>query len=842
MKKYLYFLICIVFFIGSFHTSSAQIIATYAGNGLAGYSGNGGDATLAQLDTPTCVAQDPSGNIYINDQRNNCIRKVSPSGIISTVAGINTAGFAGDNGPATAARMNANWGMNVDAAGNIYICDQSNHRIRKVNTAGIITTIAGTGTGGYSGDGGPATAANINSPMGIATDASGNVYFSDSYNFCIRKISTAGIISTIAGVPGLAGFSGDGGPATAARVKFIWGMNFDAAGNLYLCDGPNDRVRMVNTSGIINTIAGNGTSGFAGDNGAATAASLNKPLGVFVAHDGRIYIADCDNNRVRQISTSGIITTIAGNGIAGYNGEGIPATTAQMHHPIGVVVDANDNVYFSDVRNARVRKVINILSFEKGDDELLPVCENAISVPINDLLAVRDVYIGLTDVWSLHTPPAHGAAIVGYAATSTGGVLTPSGLTYTPATGYVGPDSFRVKVANTLASDIITIYVTIDPLLAPGPIIGASRLCLGDTTLLTNSLAGGIWSSVGGLLQVSPSLSYCIVKGLSPGLDTIRYTVTNACGSVDALKIITVNPLPYPGTISGPAALCLGSNVSFIASVSGGLWSASNLNISVAPSAPDKCIVSGAMQGIVTLAYSVSDTLCTAVVIKPLVVEVFPDAGTIIGPVSVCIGEQIFLSDSAAGGVWSADTGYVSVSNGLVTGITEGEDIVRYSVTNTCGTDYAIRQVRVAPQPVMPDLVIIQGVLYAGVGYEKYQWRVNGADISGATADTFYAAGQGVYQVIVTNQYGCSVASALYDNVGCSPDDIVLYPNPTLDKVKIVWCKKVTVRVITANGKEVSVWKDVNQVDLRGLPAGVYFLSMFDADGSKLKTNKVVKM
>jgi len=843
MKKYLYFLNCIVFFIGSYYHSPAQIIATFAGNGTPGFSGDGGDATLAKLDTPTCLAMDLAGNIYINDQRNNRVRKVDPSGTITTVAGKSSAGFFGDGGPATDAKLDANWGMTVDGAGNIYICDQSNNRIRMVNTSGIINTIAGTGTAGYSGDGGPATAAKINAPMGIAVDHSGNIYFSDSYNFCVRKIDPSGVISIYAGIPGSAGYSGDGGMATSARLKFIWGIALDNAGNLYLCDGPNDRVRMVDPSGKINTIAGTGVAGYDLDNVPATDAKLNKPLGVFIAPDGKIYISDCDNNRVRKIDNSGIITTIAGTGTPGYNGDGIPAVAARLHHPIGVVVDTNENVFVSDVRNARVRKVINVLFFVKGDDEHMPVCQDAAAMPINDILAVRDVYVGLTDVWTLATPPSHGTVVAGYSAMSTGGVLTPSGLTYKPDPGFVGLDTFRVKVANSLASDIITVYVSVDPLLAPAPIGGSDMVCVGDTIVLNNALTGGVWSSAKGRLQLTPSPpNNCFAKGLSAGLDTLRYIITNACGSISSSKALTVNPLPDAGAIGGPPALCLGDTVSFTATISGGTWSTSNLNTVAIPSGANTCDVKGLVAGPSTLIYKVSDAFCTAATIKFLQVEVFPSAGQINGPVSVCIGDQVLLTDSVHGGIWTTDTGFAMINSGVVSGIAPGDDVVRYSVTNSCGTDVAIRPMHVYPVPAVPGVSFGQGILSAAKGYATYQWKINGVIIPGAVADTLYADAPGVYQVEVTNEFGCAVSSALYDHTGCSPDEIVLFPNPAHDIVSIVWCKKVTVRILCADGKEAGIAENVNQVQLGYLPAGVYILSIFDNAGVKIKTSKIVKL
>jgi hypothetical protein len=257
--------------------------------------------------------------------RNNAI-------IIDTVAGNGSWGYSGDGGPATEAMLSYPRGVAVDASGNIYIADLYNHRIRKVDTSGIITTVAGNGDEGYSGDGGPATEAMLDFPFGVAVDASGNIYIGDTHNYRIRKVDTSGIITTVAG-NGAWGYSGDGGPATEAMLDFPCDVAVDASGNLYIGDVYNQRIRKVDTSGIINTVAGNGSWGYSGDGGPATEAQLHGPFGVTVDASGNLYIADYDNQRIRKVDTSGIITTVAGNGSRGYSGDGGPATDAMLNHP-----------------------------------------------------------------------------------------------------------------------------------------------------------------------------------------------------------------------------------------------------------------------------------------------------------------------------------------------------------------------------------------------------------------------------------------------------------------------------------------------------------------------------
>jgi sugar lactone lactonase YvrE len=338
----------------------SQTITTVAGNGVQGFAGDGGPATSASLHTPIDVATDAAGNLYIADPGNDRIRMVAAgTGIITTVAGSGISGFAGDGGPATSASLGFPYGVAVDAAGNLYIADLYNNRIRKVAVGtGIITTVAGNGTEGFAGDGGPATSASLNLPSGVAVDAAGNLYIADGVNNRIRKVAVGtGIITTVAG-NGTRGFAGDGGPATGASLRVSSGVAVDAAGNLYIAEGTDIRKVAVET-GIITTVVGNGVvGGFGGDGGPATSASLGGASDVAVDAAGNLYIADTGNYRIRIVAAdTGIITTVAGNGTRGFAGDGGPATSASLHTPYGVATDAAGNVFIADYGNERIRKV-----------------------------------------------------------------------------------------------------------------------------------------------------------------------------------------------------------------------------------------------------------------------------------------------------------------------------------------------------------------------------------------------------------------------------------------------------------------------------------------------------
>jgi uncharacterized protein (TIGR03437 family) len=324
-------------------------IYTVAGNGTPGYSGDNGPATSAQMHGPYGAAADSAGNLYIADSGNNVIRKVS-NGVITTFAGNGTPGYTGDNGPAASAQLNAPYGVAVDSAGNLYIADSANNVIREVSN-GVITTVAGNGTCCFSGDNGQATSAQLFTPVAVAVDSAGNLYIADFGNNVVRKVSN-GVITTVAG-NGTYSYGGDNGQATSAELYQPNGVAVDSAGNLYIADTSNCRIRKV-SNGVITTVAGNGTPGFSGDGSPATSAELNAPYGVAVDSAGNLYIADTGNNRIRKVS-NGTITTAAGNGTPGYNSDGGAATSAELYEPLGVAVNSAGNVYIADFGNNRVR-------------------------------------------------------------------------------------------------------------------------------------------------------------------------------------------------------------------------------------------------------------------------------------------------------------------------------------------------------------------------------------------------------------------------------------------------------------------------------------------------------
>jgi sugar lactone lactonase YvrE len=374
-----------------YRVSPDGILTVIAGTGSAGISGDGGPATSAQFHYIHAIAVDASGNVFVADTNNNRIRKIDPAGIVMTVAGTGAWGSSGDGGAAAAAQLAGPRGVAVDGAGNVFIADSGNNRIRRMSASGLITTVAGSGSGGYSGDGGPATSAALNYPVSVSVDVYGNLFIVDRYNNRIRLVSANGVITTLAGAPSIsdprgvaadaagnvyisdsgnnrirrmsagtistmagggAGFGGDGGPAISAQLALPIEISMDGHGNLFVADRGNYRIRKIDGSGVITTVAGRSDDG-----GAATSAQLNFPNAVAADQSGNLFIADTDSQRIRKVTASGVVTTVAGTGANGFAGDGGPATSALLSYPAGIAVDDVGNLFIADTRNNRIRKV-----------------------------------------------------------------------------------------------------------------------------------------------------------------------------------------------------------------------------------------------------------------------------------------------------------------------------------------------------------------------------------------------------------------------------------------------------------------------------------------------------
>ncbi len=361
MKKIGLLIFVIVFACSS--KTNAQTVMTIAGNGTAGFSGDTAAATAAELYGPYGVALDGLGNIYIIDQLNQRIRKIDASGIIITIAGTGTAGYSGDSGLAVNAQLNSPRGIAADDSGNIFIADYGNHCVRRIDVMGYITTFAGTGHAGSKGDNGAADTAELRNPSGVAVDNKGNVFIADRGNQVVRKVNSAGIITTIAG-NGLYGYNGDNWPsATQASFEYPTALAVDKIGNVFIADQFNERIRKVDTFGRISNVWGDGNLGYSQNGDPAAISWLCEPNSIALDSVGNVYVSDECNHRIRKmVAGSTEVITVAGNGISGYNGDSASALNTEIGDCKGIAVDGGGNIYFADWSNNRVNYMTSTLA------------------------------------------------------------------------------------------------------------------------------------------------------------------------------------------------------------------------------------------------------------------------------------------------------------------------------------------------------------------------------------------------------------------------------------------------------------------------------------------------
>jgi hypothetical protein len=508
---------------------ASEVVTTVVGTSNAGFAGDGGQAIEAQLFNPCRVCIDSAGNWYISDRSNGRIRRVAPNGVITTVLGNGTQGYNGDGFIATAAELNNPEGVAVDAAGNVYVADWLNHRVRKLSTGGVVTTVAGTGTAGFSGDGGAATAAQLNGPIGVAVDGSGDLYIADFNNYRIRMVNSSGTISTYAGNGSTGSPSGDGGPATAAIIASVNDVTLDGAGDLFLCS--NNLVRKVTPAGIITTVAGNGASSDSGDGGSATAAGIASAYGVACDSNGNLYIAEVLT--LREVSSSGTIATIAGSSsnLLGYSGDGGPPTAAQFDGIQGVAVAANGNVLLVDSGNCCVREI---------EPQQIPgiVSATTATVTVNTSFNYQIV--------ATSNPVFYGAAPLptGLNLGITSGVI--SG---TPTV--VGTTPITLTATNGAGAGTATLTVTVLP---PVPVITSSLAASTVGSVLNYQiLATGNPTSFGAAnlpVGFGVNASTGLISGASTAVGQYQATIsaTNVAGTGSATLVINVNPANSSGT------------------------------------------------------------------------------------------------------------------------------------------------------------------------------------------------------------------------------------------------------------------------------------------------------
>jgi hypothetical protein len=426
--------------------SAPGTIVAVAGNGTNGTLGDGGPAAAAELVAPEDVAQDLSGNLYIADGDACEVRKVDTNGIITRFAGTGSCGNSGNGGPAIAAKISSPDGVAVDASGNVYFTDGSNHVVHKVDTNGNISIFAGTGTSGNTGDHGPATNATLSEPWGVRVDRAGDVFVSDDGAQVVRKVDTHGVITTVAG-DGTGGDTGDGGPATSAELSGPTGIWVDPSGNLLIADSNKSAIRLVTPAGLISTIAGTGTSGTSGNGGLAISAELDEPFGVTEDIAGNVYIANFAGETIQEVTNAtGKISIIAGNGTAAESGNNGPAASAKLNAPSQVVMDASGNLLVDDFDGAVVRKIVLVqptgagytLADNQGNTEAFG--QSYSTQPIMSFGALNKPIVAIAT-----TPDDRGSWLVA----SDGGIFTKGDAGYYGSTGNIRLNKPIVGMART---------------------------------------------------------------------------------------------------------------------------------------------------------------------------------------------------------------------------------------------------------------------------------------------------------------------------------------------------------------------------------------------------------
>ena len=520
----------------SFSNTVAQpsgVVSTLAGSGTFGYTD--GTGTSAKFDYPPGVAVDGAGNVYVADQGNNRIRKITASGVVSTLAGSGTPGNA--DGTGTSAQFSYPYGVAVDGAGNVYVADQGNNRIRKITASGVVSTLAGS-TSGYTD--GTGTSAQFNNPYGVAVDGAGNVYVADRYNDRIRKITTSGVVSTLAGSTN--GYTD--GTGTSAQFYNPFGVAVDGAGNVYVADLYNHRIRKITASGVVSTLAGNGTYGYT--DGTGTSAKFNRPTGIAVDGAGNVYVADLSNHRIRKITTSGVVSTLAGSTYGYTDGTG---TSAKFYYPSGVAVDGAGNVYVADYHNHRIRKIT--FCSETTETITANVCDSYTS-PSGKTWTTSNTYMdtiandaGCDSVITVNLT-VRDKTTETITANVCDSYTSPSGKTWFK-TG-----TYKDTIANDAGCDsIITFNVFIGDTTLPTVITQNITLYL-DTSGNTSTTASAINNGSSDNCSIkSMTLSQSSFDCSDFGTNTIYLIVTDVNGNVDsASAVVTVHDVIKPTIVT----------------------------------------------------------------------------------------------------------------------------------------------------------------------------------------------------------------------------------------------------------------------------------------------------
>jgi hypothetical protein len=850
-----------------FKVDGAGIITHIAGNDTLGFSGEGGPATAAKFNNISDIAIGTSGDIYIADYNNNRVRKVDAFGIVNTVVGNNLAaiGYGGDGGNPLLALFGNITGFAPDKFGNLFIADYGNNRVRKLSASGVLSTYAGNGLAAYYGDGDTATSAAIYQPSAVAPDRFGNIYIAEYGSGHVRKVNPSGIITTLAGGGGTLG---DGGPATAALVS-ARGVAVDTSGNVYISDWYNNRIRLVDvTTGTISTVAGGGSGG---DGGAATNALLNNPQYIALDKSGNLYIG---GSPIRKVNSSGIISSLPLNGysVAVDTGGNVYASNGigsvlryDVHGSISTVgntanaiaIDSLGNL-FASVRGNGISKTCCVgtpatlaPTFTKGLGASLNLCNTAAGTQsLDSLLSVLDVDHGETLTWTLTSAPNYGTVNgFPYSATATGGVVVPTGLSYTPEAGHTSGQYFMVRVSDGIFSANIQVAVSFSGAVSVA-VSGPTSVCTGNTISLYTSRSGCDWSASNGNASVDTNGK---VTGIAAGNTIITCSKNTICGIAMATYTITVNPLPEtPVILPGSYSVCQDATLSLSASPAGGTWSSVGTEVFINTSTG---LVTGRYAGTGKVRYVISGTCGTAADTADIQVLPKPYAGLLSGKATGCLGDtSIHLSiTNATGGVWSSSNTSVATIDaaGNLQYVGAGTASVSYTVTNSCGSSVASTTIQIY---AIPELIPISGksILITGATSQLRGRAPSGiwssSDTSVAIIDawgvvTGKAAGDAVITYSETNGNGCRADTTLLIKVTPATEiEFLLFPNPASRLLTIAYKKSAVldgdIRIIDAVGKAVYTSKinmpssaGMQQLNIAGIPDGVYTISIKTGDG-----------
>jgi len=691
-------------------------IKTIAGNGTFGYSGDGGAATSAQLATVRGMATDDAGNLYFCDSWKNTVRKIDTNGVITTIAGTGTAGYSGNGGAATAATLNYPKSITVDPEGNIYFTEINNHVVRKIDPAGIITLFA----------------SSLAYPNSITNDRHGNLYFSNGYY--LYKWHAPGPYTTFAIIP------------------YSEAITIDRTGYLHTLDYSNNRIRKIAPDGTVSFWGGNGGFSSTGNGGPVINAEFAHLYGIAADTNGNIYTAEQNGHVIRKIGLNDTINAFAGqNGpdnavYPGFSGDNGPAAAAEMNSPWALTTDLKGDVYFYDKANNRIRKIYfynYAPSFTEGDTVALQACKSAGAYSISSLLAVNDQDTADTLTWTILTTPVHGSLVASFTSVTNGSIVTPSGLTYTPATGFIGTDIFTVRVFDGAEADTITVNVTVNPI--PAAITGTLSVCNGNTTTLANTTAGGTWSS--GNTSVATIDAGGIVTSVSVGTAAITYM-----NSVGCPRVATVIVNPVPGTTTGTFIVCAGQTALVSNTVSGGNWTSSNSAVVYTSGASG--ILLGVSAGTAIITYRLAGGCYT---VSTVTVDPLPDAIT--GTAALCLGSTTILSHPEAGGTWSSSNtarATVDVSTGEVTGVSLGYVTITYRLSAGCYRTIAMT-VNPLPGIITGTTTVCTGSTTLLGGSSTNSWTSSNTSVAtvGSTSRIVTGVSAGTSQITVQNSAGC---------------------------------------------------------------------------------------